>query len=171
MKDKILIREYNAQDKVAVLNLLKLNTPNYFSPEEEKDLVYYLDNEIEYYFVLEFNDIIVGSGGFNFSGYVTNGKISWDIFHPDHQGKSLGSMLVNYRIEKLKKFKNLKTITVRTSQLVYKFYEKLGFKIIEVVEDYWAKDFHLYKMEYIKEIQDTNEEVASAKNQQKFISR
>ncbi|MET0759262.1 MAG: GNAT family N-acetyltransferase [Flavobacterium sp.] len=151
MNAKVLIREYFDQDKTAVLNLLKLNTPDYFSPEEEKDLIYYLDHEIEYYFVLESDDTIVGSGGFNFSGDETNGKISWDIFHPDYQLQSLGSRLLKYRIEKLKEFKNLKTITVRTSQLVYKFYEKHGFKLIKIVEDYWAKDFHLYKMEYVDE--------------------
>lgn len=148
--DNVLIRPYKSQDKTEVLNLLKLNTPAYFSPEEAKDLIYFLDHEIEYYFVLEFDNTIVGCGGFNFSGKETNGKISWDIFHPDHQGKSLGSMLLNYRIEKLKDFKNLTKITVRTSQLVYKFYEKRGFKLVEVVEDYWAKNFHLYKMEYIQ---------------------
>ena len=148
--DNVLIRPYKSQDKTQVINLLKLNTPAYFAPEEEKDLIYFLDHEIEYYFVLEFDNSIVGCGGFNFSGEETNGKISWDIFHPDHQGKSLGSMLLDYRIEKLKNFKNLTTITVRTSQLVYKFYEKRGFKLVEVVEDYWAKNFHLYKMEQIK---------------------
>lgn len=150
MKDKAVIREYCPQDKTSVLNLLRLNTPRYFSPEEENDLIYYLDNEVEYYFVIEFDKTIIGSGGFNFSGDETNGKISWDIFHPEFQGKSFGSMLLLYRIEKLQQFKNIKTITVRTSQLVYKFYEKLGFKLIETVEDYWAKDFHLYKMEYTR---------------------
>ena len=130
------------------MNLLRLNTPQYFSVEEENDLVYYLENEIEYYFVLEFNKRIVGSGGYNFSGDKATGIISWDILHPDFQGKSLGSTLLNYRIEKLKKFKEVQEITVRTSQLVYKFYEKRGFKLIEIVEDYWAKGFHLYKMEY-----------------------
>ena len=128
MKDELIIREYKNSDKETVLNLLKLNTPKYFSPEEENDLVYYLENEIEYYFVLEFNKQIVGSGGFNFSGDKTTDKISWDILHPNFQGKTLGSTLLNYRIERLKKFKEVKLITVRTSQVVYKFYEKTGFQ-------------------------------------------
>jgi len=150
MKIEFLIREYKNADKEAVLNLLRLNTPKYFAPEEESDLVYYLENEIEHYFVLEINNQIVGCGGFNFSEDKTTGKISWDIFHPDFQGKSLGSTLLNYRIEKLFKFDGLQKILVRTSQLAYKFYEKQGFKLIEITEDYWAKGFHLYKMEYIK---------------------
>lgn len=150
MKDELIIREYKNSDKEAVLNLLRLNTPKHFSPEEESDLAYYLENEIEHYFVLEVNKQIAGCGGFNFSGDKTTGTISWDIIHPNFQGKSLGSTLLNYRIDKLQKLQDVKQITVRTSQLAYKFYEKLGFKLIEIVEDYWAKGYHLYKMEYTK---------------------
>ena len=148
MESKIIIREYESTDKVSVLKLLRLNTPKYFSPEEEKDLIYYLENEIESYYLLELNDEVVGGGGFNFSGDSSNVKISWDIFHPDHQGKSLGSYLLKYRLEKLNEFEKLDKITVRTSQMVYKFYEKSGFKLLEVVKDYWAKGYDLYRMEY-----------------------
>jgi ribosomal protein S18 acetylase RimI-like enzyme len=151
MQNNPIIREYKNSDKEVVLNLLRLNTPKYFSPDEEKDLIYYLENEIDYYFVLEINNQIVGAGGINFSDDKTIGKISWDIFHPEFQGKSLGSQLLIYRIEKLRQFKDIQQISVRTSQLVFKFYEKLGFELIEIVEDYWAKGFHLYQMKYIKD--------------------
>ncbi|MBC7914537.1 MAG: GNAT family N-acetyltransferase [Pyrinomonadaceae bacterium] len=150
MNEELNIRAYKTTDQEAVLNLLRLNTPQYFSTEEENDLVYYLENEIEHYFVIEINQQIVGSGGFNFSGDKTTGKISWDIFHPEFQRKSLGTKLLNYRIQRLQTFKEVKKITVRTSQLAYQFYEKQGFKLLEIVEDYWAKGFHLYTMEYIK---------------------
>jgi [ribosomal protein S18]-alanine N-acetyltransferase len=146
--EKVIIREYIKQDREMVLDLFRLNAPKYFAPEEETDLAFYLDHEIEFYFVLELDKVIVGCGGFNFSEDKTNGIISWDILHPDFQGRSLGRNLLNYRIERLKKFPQVQQITVRTSQLAYKFYEKLGFKIIEVVENYWAKGFHLYKMVY-----------------------
>jgi len=148
MKEQAIIRSYDVTDKEAVLNLLRLNTPAYFAVEEEVGFIHYLENEIQYYYVLELNKQIVGSGGFNFSGINTVGKISWDMLHPDFQGKSLGSALLHYRIEKLKQFKDLETIIVRTSQLAYTFYQKNGFYLTEVVEDYWAKGFHLYKMEY-----------------------
>jgi [ribosomal protein S18]-alanine N-acetyltransferase len=148
IEDQVIIREYKDQDKESVLNLLRLNTPKFFSPDEERDFAYYLENEIEYYFTIEINQQIVGSGGFNFSGDPSKGKISWDILHPNFQGKSLGRTLLRYRIEKLKKFHEVQEITVRTSQLVYKFYEKQGFKLIEIVEDYWAMGFQLYKIKY-----------------------
>ncbi len=147
MNTEITIRRYTPADREGVLNLLRMNTPMYFSPDEEKDLHYYLDNHVENYFVLVSGNTLLGCGGFNFSDDLTVGKISWDIFHPHHQGKGLGRMLTQYRIDKLKEYDCINIISVRTSQLVYKFYEKFGFVLQEVVKDYWAKGFDLYRME------------------------
>ena len=66
----------------------------------------------------------VGCGGINFAENKTIGKISWDIIHPDFQGKSLGTKLLKYRIEVLKTIPGIQKITVRTLQVAYKFYEK-----------------------------------------------
>ena len=38
MDGKIVIREYEPADKEAVMELLRLNTPRYFAPEEAADL-------------------------------------------------------------------------------------------------------------------------------------
>lgn len=59
----ITIREYELTDKSAVMNLIRLNTPRYFTPEEEAGLSRYLDSERELYYVLLFNEKIVGCGG------------------------------------------------------------------------------------------------------------
>jgi ribosomal protein S18 acetylase RimI-like enzyme len=144
-----LIRSFQASDEDAVLQLLRLNTPKYFSPEEEADLIHYLEHELEYYFVIELDNQVIGSGGFNFSDDKSTGIISWDILHPDFQGRSFGSALLRYRIEQLQQFTEHRKIVVRTSQLAYKFYEKSGFRLLEIVEDYWAEGFDLYRMEYL----------------------
>ena len=140
--------EYEPTDKDAVINLIRLNIPKYFAPTEETDLNYYLDHERELYYVLLFDGQIVGCGGINFAENRTIGKISWDIIHPAFQGKKLGTKLLKHRISVLKTIDSVQKITVRTSQLAYKFYEKQGFELNEVKEDYWAKGFDLYRMEY-----------------------
>ena len=145
-QEKISIREYSEEDKEDVLALFRLNTPQYFSREEEKDLVDYLNTEIELYYVVEIEDTLVGSGGMNFKENHTVGFISWDIIHPDIQGKGVGSLLLKHRIDVLK-FKGIQKIIV-TSQLTYPFYEKAGFETIEQIKDYWATGYDLYKMEY-----------------------
>jgi len=148
--DLISIRPYKTSDKNAVLDLIKLNIPKFFAAEEEKDFNIYLEKERELYYVLLYEDKIVGCGGINFNKNKTIGKISWDIFHPDYQGKSLGTKLLKHRIEKLNSIKSVQKITVRTSQVAYKFYEKQGFKLLEIIKNYWAEGFDLYNMEYKK---------------------
>jgi ribosomal protein S18 acetylase RimI-like enzyme len=143
------IRAYEKSDQADVLNLFRLNTPNYFSKEEEGDLIYFLENEREQYYVVSIDKEIVGCGGYNLSEDKSTGIICWDIIHPNYQGKSIGRSLLNYRITHIKDVKSIRKITVRTSQLVYPFYEKHGFELVEIVQDYWSKGFHLYQMDLL----------------------
>jgi len=141
-----IIREYTKEDLYEVLNLFRLNVPQYFSIEEENDLLNYLSNKIDTYFVMIGNNKIIGSGGINYPDQ-SIAKISWDIIHPHYHRQGLGLKLLNHRLNMLKN-KDLNQIIVRTSQQAYKFYEKAGFKLIEVNKDYWSAGFDLYLMEY-----------------------
>ncbi|MFT3738282.1 MAG: GNAT family N-acetyltransferase [Breznakibacter sp.] len=149
--NRIHIRSYNRTDKPRVMGLLRLNTPMYFSPHEERDLVYYLDHEIEEYYVLEVDDEVVGCGGINYKENHTVAYISWDFLHPDWQRQGYGRMLLGFRLDKLNDDKTVAQIIVRTSQFVYRFYEKSGFRLVRRLDDYWAKGYDLYQMEYVKE--------------------
>jgi ribosomal-protein-alanine N-acetyltransferase len=148
------IRKYKESDKEQILELLRQNTPKYFSPNEEQDLIYYLINHADNYFVIVVDGSIMGCGGFNLSEDKEVGKISWDIVSPKAQRHGYGSELTKFRIKKMKEIESVKTISVRTSQLVYKFYEKFGLELKEVVKDYWDKGYDLYwldcKVEAIK---------------------
>lgn len=130
------------------MNLIGLNTPRFFAKEEADDLSRYLDKEIELYYVLSVDKKIVGCGGINFAENKTVGKISWDIIHPDFQGRSLGTLLLKHRLEVLQSIESIRKITVRTSQVAYKFYEKQGFILHKIKKDYWAEGFDMYYMEY-----------------------
>lgn len=145
--NEMIIREYNTHDIISLENLIDFNTPRYFDPEEKNDFLNYLQNEREDYFVVELDDLIVGCGGINYEENKSIGIISWDIIHPDFQGKGIGRELLNYRLELLKTNNTTKKIIVRTSQLTDKFYEKNGFVLTRVIKDYWANGFDLYFME------------------------
>lgn len=145
--EKVVIRTFYIRDTPKIMNLLRLNTPKFFVPSEENDFLKYLANSVESYFVVEINGEVVGGGGVNYG--FDNGltaRISWDIIHPGHQGKGIGSKLLQFRIAEIKKTKTIRNIVVRTTQLSQGFYGKHGFSLDQISKDYWAKGFDLYQM-------------------------
>lgn len=141
-----MIRTYIPEDKAELIELIRLNTPQYFDTSEEDYLNNYLENERETYFVVEQDNKIVGCGGINYENNSTIGIISWDIIHPKFQGKGIGKKLLLHRINVLKKDDQVNLIRVRTSQHTDKFYAKCGFSLEFITKDYWAKGFDLYQM-------------------------
>ena len=146
MLHKVTIREYAPSDKPQLLEVLKLNVPKYFAENEIKDFDVYLETKIEKYFVVELESKVIGSGGINFDKEYKNSKISWDFIHPDFQGKGIGTKLLQHRIIVLKSIKSIESISVRTSQQAFQFYEKNDFILNEIVKDYWAKGYDLYSL-------------------------
>lgn len=144
----IIIRAYKDEDFDTFCELLKLNIPTYFAAEEYQDFENYLKDEIENYFVAEVDHQVVGCGGVNIKKDEHVAMISWDIIHPAFQGKGIGKRILQHRIEFIQRHYPTYKIMVRTSHLVYRFYEKQGFQLLEIQKDYWADGFDMYKMEY-----------------------
>lgn len=147
-----MIRAYTTEDKPKVIELLRQNIPKYFDPSEESDYENYLYNEVEEYFVYEQNFEIIGAGGINYFPEEKLARISWDMINPKSQGNGIGKELVQYRINLLNADPNIELIVVRTTQLVYKFYEKMGFGLEKVEKNFWAKGFDLYQMQMTNKI-------------------
>lgn len=145
----IQIRPYTVSDKSAVMNLLRLNTPAFFAPVEEKDFEQYLENELEDYFVVVENENIVGSGGINYFFDQKTARISWDMVTPTFHGKGIGKQLVIHRLQLISENHSIKHVIVRTSQHTFQFYEKMGFEIQKIEKDFWAPGFDLYEMLYL----------------------
>lgn len=143
----MIIERYTDQNESEVLNLLRLNTPQSFSPDEEKDLLHYLHHYADDYFVLKINDEVVASGGYNIAEDGITAKISWDIVHPDNQRMGFGKILTKFRIDEIKKEGGIEYLSVRTSQLAYKFYQRFGLNLRETAKDFWAKGFDMYRLD------------------------
>lgn len=141
-----MIRPYKSQDKNKLIELLRFNIPEFFEVSEEEDFIDYLDNHLESYFVIEKGEGIVGSGGINYFEDEGIARISWDIIHPEYHREGYGGKLIQHRIVEIKKNKNIHLIVVRTSQLAYQFYQKMGFTLKKIEKDFWAKGFDLYQM-------------------------
>lgn len=141
------IRTYQSEDQNEVLHLFRLNSPKYFDPNEEIDFQNYLLQEIDQYFVVTHNQNVIACGGINF-GFEngTAARIAWDMVHPDYHGKGVGTLLTQHRIQKIEAIKPVSKIIVRTSQVVYPFYQKLGFSMVHQKANYWAPGLDLYEL-------------------------
>lgn len=143
--DSIITRPYQYSDQVNLLEIIQLNIPKYFSQEEKVEYKRYLEKDVEDYFVMVIQDRIIAGGGINYPIKHNFATISWDLIHPDFQGKSIGSELLRFRINLIQK-KGFNKIRVRTSQQAFGFYEKHNFVLQKIIPDYWAKGFDLYDM-------------------------
>jgi ribosomal protein S18 acetylase RimI-like enzyme len=141
-----MIRPYTESDQEGLIKLLRLNTPEYFDSSEEADFIEYLKHHSQNYFVVEVAGSIIGSGGFNWFDEGKTARISWDLIHPEFQRKGVGKELTLYRINEIRKNPQVNLIRVRTSQMVYPFYQKIGFKLEKTEKDFWAKGYDLYQM-------------------------
>lgn len=142
------LRPYQASDWDQVCAIFNLNVPQYFAAHEIEGLKEYLQQPhyASTFVVLEQAGQIVGAGGYHFLDAHT-GQLTWDFLHPDFQGQGLGRQLIQYCLDELQRNKSLQIIQVRTSQFAYPFYEKFGFATQEIVPDYWAEGFDLYRMQ------------------------
>ncbi len=141
-----MIRAYKPADKASLLQMLKQHIPEYFAPAELDDFAEYLEQHREDYFVVEEEGQILGAGGINYFPKENTARISWDLIHPNAQGKGIGKALTLHRIDHIKGQGKFHTIEVRTSQLAFGFYEKCGFELEKVEKDFWAKGYDLYQM-------------------------
>lgn len=142
-----MIRKYQLADQPQVIKIFRQNTPKYFALEEQPDLEQFLEHNAANYWLIEQEGVIAGCGGIVFSEDQRIGRIAWDFFSPDFQGKGLGRQLTAFRLAEIRKNSTVQRIIVRTSQLAYSFYAKFGFEIENIEEDYWAPGLHLYDMQ------------------------
>ncbi|HRI33360.1 MAG TPA: GNAT family N-acetyltransferase [Saprospiraceae bacterium] len=142
-----MIRLWIHSDREALIQNMKCNVPEYFAESEIVEFMDYLNQNAEHYYVYEDQGKIIGSGGINYFLDEGVARISWDIIHPSHQNRGIGKQLVLYRINEIKKIPKIKFIIVRTSQMVYPFYQQLGFELDFITKDYWVKGFDLYQMQ------------------------
>ena len=141
-----VIRSAQKQDFKFLSKIFSLNVPKYFDKKELNDFKKYFNSKnLESYFIIESQGKVVGGGGYAYENMKT-ARICWLFIDPNYHGFGFGKKLVNYCIKILKNDRKLSVIEVETSNLTYKFYEKLNFKIEYIKKDYWPNNDDLYFM-------------------------
>ena len=141
-----VIRTAQKQDFKFLSKIFSLNVPKYFDKKELNDFKKYFNSKnLESYFIIESQGKVVGGGGYAYENMKT-ARICWLFIDPNYHGFGFGKKLVNYCIKILKNNRRLNVIEVETSNLTYKFYEKLNFKVEQIKKDYWPNNDDLYFM-------------------------
>ena len=141
-----VIRTAQKQDFKFLSKIFSLNVPKYFDKKELNDFKKYFNSKnLESYFIIESQGKVLGGGGYAYENMKT-ARICWLFIDPNYHGFGFGKKLVNYCIKILKNNRRLNLIEVETSNLTYKFYEKLNFKIEYIKKDYWPNNDDLYFM-------------------------
>jgi ribosomal protein S18 acetylase RimI-like enzyme len=142
-----MIRPYKAADKNELIDIFKLNTPEYFDPKEVADYEEYLEKYADTYFTIEHEGRIAGGVGYYVRESDKSGRITWIFFHPAYAGLGLGKKSVEHCHAIFTSDPTIEKLAVTTSQKAYKFFEKFGYQLIETEKDYWGKGLDLYLME------------------------
>ena len=125
----VIIRKAQPPDLDCLVKIFNLNIPKYFHEKELVDFKkYFNSNNIETYFIIESEGKILGASGYAYENKQT-ANLCWVFINPNHHSKGLGTKLVNYCLDTLKRDNQLNVIQLETSNLTFKFYEKLDFKI------------------------------------------
>jgi N-acetylglutamate synthase-like GNAT family acetyltransferase len=85
-----MIRPYHPFDKPALVEILKLNVPKYFDPQEIAEFEEYLKEYANTYCTVEHENKIVGGTGYLLTDNNTIGHVRWIFFHPTSAGQGFG---------------------------------------------------------------------------------
>lgn len=148
MEDHINIREYRPEDENKIMEVFLENVPKYFAAHEAEEFRMFLREGPSNYYLILVSGNITGAGGFDFTADRQSAYLCWGFLAPAYHGKGIGRQLLDFRIKKISGNEHVTSLKVRTSQLAYKFFERNGFVLKQVVENFWAEGLDLYDMEY-----------------------
>jgi predicted GNAT family N-acyltransferase len=152
---EIVIRPYNKKDKESCLAAFKSNVPTYFTEEEIGDFENFLEriedvgvnNNIKtHYFVVEYNQRVVGCGGFGDKDGKEIISLAWGLIRNEFHNKGYGKALLVYRLEQIKQLYPELPLVLDTTQYSHSFFEKYGFYTTKITNDYYSKGLHRYDM-------------------------
>jgi len=138
---------YNQQFFNCCVSIFKSNVPVFFSSEEEVLFSnYLLKPSINYYVVLNSSNNLIASGGYEYEKDKDIVSLTWGMVDYKYHNLGYGTSLTEYRLQKIKKEFSHCSVELNTSQKTFKFYQKFGFQIIKITQNYYAPGLDRYDL-------------------------
>lgn len=146
-------RTYTAEDKAVLLEVFRSNCPKYFVETDEADFIDFLDNYAdENYLVAIKDEQVIGCGGHYTKG--TGHGIAWVMFKSGSIGRrdllNVTDRFYGEVESRIRAEGELYNITVYTTQLMVKLFERYGFDVGEVTKNGFGDG--LDEVEMIKQL-------------------
>jgi [ribosomal protein S18]-alanine N-acetyltransferase len=157
MTDVMTIRKYEPRDKQECIDIFNSNCPEFFDPGEiellekwltaqDKGQHVYDTSVAEQYYVLEYNNRIIASGGFVILKDKPIAVMAWGMVLNGYHRQGFGKKLFVFRAEEIRKQYPNYSITLDTSQHSYKFFKHLGFVVTKITPEGYGPGLDRYDM-------------------------
>lgn len=157
----ISIVPYSSAYRQGCIAAFESNTPKFFTLEEVNQYADWLQfveglpdteqgEEKTHYFVVQYNDLVIGCGGFGYTASTHQAILAWGLVHHQYHHQQIGSALLNFRLNLIAALYPLANLRLDTNQHSYTFFERHGFVVEEFTKDYYAPGMHRYDMKWQK---------------------
>ncbi|MCF8238617.1 MAG: GNAT family N-acetyltransferase [Saprospiraceae bacterium] len=151
------IRLYRPEDRAKCQRIFLGNCPHYFDPAEQvlfetcldcldRGQIIHKNAADSQFYVLEKDEQILACGGFYLTREESAAVMAWGMVDHKFHKAGLGSMLLQYRIDHLRKHYPEHQIRLDTSQHTYPFFERFGFTVIKMTPDGYGPGLDRYDM-------------------------
>ncbi len=142
------ILKYSEIHRESCLDIFQSNLDKYFADSELKEFEKYLDSIAisESYFVVLKENEVVACGGYERSGKTVG--LCWGMVHRNFHGHSIGTFLLEKRLETIAEKYGHCEVMIDTSQHTQGFYEKSGFSVKQTVKNGYAEGLDTVYMIY-----------------------
>jgi N-acetylglutamate synthase-like GNAT family acetyltransferase len=138
----VRVRTYTTQDRAACLAVFDSNVPESFNLAERLEYEAFLDSLPGPYLVLERDGRVVSCGGFARAEGTSCADLCWGMVERQAQGRGLGRMLTEARLQRIRQDPSITEVALRTSHVTEAFYARLGFVTERVTPDGIAPGLH-----------------------------
>ena len=142
----MVVREFSPLDAEGCLAIFESNTPTYFLPYEREDYEQFLAKLPGAYLIVESEaGRILACGGYA-QDNETTAVLTYGMVHADHHRQSLGTRLLEERLERIRREFEVMKVVVNTTQLTEGFFARFGFQTEIVTPDQYAPGLHGVRM-------------------------
>jgi hypothetical protein len=129
----MLARSYDVADRADCLRVFDSNAPYYLLPEERIQFEQFLDRLPGPYFVILDDDDLVACGGYATGRVSGDADVCWTMVRRDQHRHGVGNFLMTTCVAGILTTENIQAARLETSQHTRTFFERWGFKAMEVV--------------------------------------